>query len=330
MGRMTRMILLLIPALAAAEWNRDAAFAYLEARHKDWAGWKYSQRPGGACFSCHTGLPYLLALRARGRSESSFAEGTRVRLGAHPAGTEFPRHEGAESVLNLAVLALERRSPETPLTTSDRAALERLWKNQIPDGEAKGSWKWFVNGLDPLDTEVSHFYGAALAEFALTAYPDQPRTNVEALREFLRRDAPKQPLHNRLAWIAFSDHSPRETVLRELWALQEKDGGWTTMSLGPWAAHPDAPPDKGSNAYATAWSAFAAQLAGTACSDSRMKRALGWLERKQDRATGAWKSPSMNQVYEPGSTQEKFMTDAATGFAAAVLSKCGDEGLSRR
>lgn len=27
----------------------------------------------------------------------------------------------------------------------------------------------------------------------------------------------------------------------------------------------------------------------------------------------------MNQVYEAGATQENFMTDAATGFAAAVL-----------
>lgn len=326
MNLMTRIALLLIPALVAAEWNSGAGFGYLEARHLEWTGWKYSQRPGGACFSCHTGLPYLMALRAQGRSDSSFAEGIRVRLASHPAGSEFPRHEGAEAVLNMVVLSLLRPGREHPLTQTDRIALDRLWKSQIAEGDAKGAWKWFVNGLDPLDTEVSHYYGAALAELALASYPDQPRENVEALRAFLRRDAPKQPLHNRLAWIAFSPDAPRQAVLRELWAAQERDGGWTAKSLGPWAPHPDAPPDNGSNAYATAWSAFAAHRAGAGCSDTRLKKALHWLERKQDRVTGAWKSVSMNQVYEAGSTQEKFMTDAATGFAAAVLVECGRGG----
>ncbi|MCC6539247.1 MAG: squalene--hopene cyclase [Bryobacterales bacterium] len=53
-----------------------------------------------------------------------------------------------------------------------------------------------------------------------------------------------------------------------------------------------------------------------------MQKALRWLEAKQDRATGAWPAPSMNKVYEKDSIQAGFMTDMASGFAAAALASC--------
>ncbi len=53
---------------------------------------------------------------------------------------------------------------------------------------------------------------------------------------------------------------------------------------------------------------------------SSINRALDWLRVHQDPQTGAWPAVSMNKKYPAGSMQEKFLQDAATGFAAAALS----------
>ena len=111
-------------------------------------------------------------------------------------------------------------------------------------------------------------------------------------------------------------------MLRQLWAAQSPDGGWTTAALGPWSKHDDAPPDAGSNAYATAWAAFTARQSGVGCTDTGLQRAMDWLKRHQDPATGAWTAVSMNKVYPAGSMQSKFMTDAASGYATAALIGC--------
>jgi hypothetical protein len=140
------------------------------------------------------------------------------------------------------------------------------------------------------------------------------------MESYLKREFPQQPLHNKLAWIAFGGKSSKGEVLKQLWAVQAEDGGFTTASLGPWSARPDAPADRGSNAYATAWAAYAASQAG-ACGEPGLRKALDWLKRSQD-ATGAWNAPSMNKPYPAGSMQIRFMSDAATGYAAAALLAC--------
>jgi squalene-hopene/tetraprenyl-beta-curcumene cyclase len=318
-------VLLTGTVLLAADWDRERAFHYLDARQRQWAEWKPAQRVGGPCVSCHTGLPYLFARRAvasknRHELEDLLIGGATARITMTPPKSMFP-DPGPESILSLLTISLRRRAAAEPLDSSDRAALENLWRNQLPSG----AWTWFVNGLDPVDTEKSNFFGAALAELALSVYPNQEHAKRDALRQFIRRETPGQPLHNKLAWIAFDARREpriRKAVLGELWAAQSPDGGWTTPALGPWGPHPDAPSDKGSNAYATAWAAFTARQAGVACGDKRMQRALQWLRSHQDLATGAWNSVSMNQAYEPNSIQLGFMTDAATGFAVAALASC--------
>src|SRR5437879_4171013 len=47
-----------------ADWNSSAAAKYLDARQKAWSEWPTAKATGGACVSCHTGLPYLLSRRA--------------------------------------------------------------------------------------------------------------------------------------------------------------------------------------------------------------------------------------------------------------------------
>ena len=84
-------------------------------------------------------------------------------------------------------------------------------------------------------------------------------------------------------------------------------------------AHPDAPPTSGSDAYATAYTAFVLQRAGVAPSHPPLAKALGWLRTRQDPSTGAWPAVSMNKRYPDGSMPSLFMQDAATAFAAMAL-----------
>lgn len=319
-----------MPLLEAGEWNRDAAFRFLEARQQQWAGWKPAQKPGGPCISCHTGLPYLIARRALAApspsgSQQELIQATSKRVLADPPHS-MGFDDGAQAVLNLWTLSMARPKANTPLDRADRAAMEVLWKKQIREGAGKGSWTWVLAGLEPWDSESANFFGTALAARALQAYPESAASGMAEMRAFLAREAPRQPLHNRLAWIAFSPEAgkrSRDEVLADLWTAQAADGGWSTASLGPWMERPSAPADSGSNAYATAWAAYAAREAGVPCSHPRLQRSLEWLMRAQNPQTGEWHSVSMNKTYAADSVPALFMTDAATGFAAATLLSCG-------
>ncbi len=319
--------ILFTAAWTLAAWDRGKAFQYLETSQRKWADWKHAQRPGGPCISCHTGLSFSFARRAAGETqprplERAVIEGVRSRLLETPP-RQAMTDAGAEAILNLAMLAMERQDAAAAPGEAGTIALRRLWDLQIKEGKAAGSWSWFAFNLEPWDSATSNYFGAALAARALAAYPRQPEERVDALRQYLEREFAAQPLHNRLARIAFDPTASKADTWRQLWAAQSADGGWTTASLGPWPAQPDAPPNKGSNTYATAWAVFTARESGVACSESKLRKGLDWLARHQDSSTGAWHSVSMNQVYPEGSIQRRFMTDAATGYAAAALLACG-------
>ena len=76
-------------------------------------------------------------------------------------------------------------------------------------------------------------------------------------------------LHDRLAilWASSSlsgllSDDARRALIAETLAKQGADGGWSNEALGPWMAPPDAPASSGSNAYATAFTAFALHKGG--------------------------------------------------------------------
>jgi len=54
-------VLLFVTAAFAADWDRDAATRYLDARQQAWAEWPTAKAAGGSCMSCHTGMTFLLA-----------------------------------------------------------------------------------------------------------------------------------------------------------------------------------------------------------------------------------------------------------------------------
>jgi squalene-hopene/tetraprenyl-beta-curcumene cyclase len=262
----------------------------------------------------------------------------RRALGAsQPASYEERLLEGvqaqteAKTVLSALVFAL-RDVDNKALSPEAERAFDRLWSSQIRDGKNRGAWEWPDFQRDPWATADSPFYGTALAALAVGTAPleyqrrPQIGKQLNAMTEYLKREAPTQPLHNRLTLLWAASKLPsalppegRRPIMDEVLQKRQADGGWTMESLGPWKRRTEAPPSEGSNCYATAYVAFIMQQAGVGPSDRGLPRALEWLRAHQDRQFGFWAAVSMNKRYEPDSMQIRFMQDAATAYAVLAL-----------
>jgi len=350
---LTRVCLILLAAvpLVGSDWNPRLAAQYLDARQKLWVEWPRALESGVPCVSCHTNVAYLLArpaLRsALGESghtpyETALLDGIRARLDRNSGTALFPSAKGpladqifgANIVLAAVLLAMDDAQSGHGMTPATERALERMWANQVRTGPAAGAWQWTALDLDPWETADSAYWGAALAAVATGSapggYQSRPeiRDNVALLKSYLAGAQSSQPLHNRLALVWAAEKLPgvlaapaRAAILEEARGKQETDGGWSLETLGAFKPHAKAPPAQGSNAYATAWTAFVMERAGVKGTDRNLARALGWLKSHQDAESGYWDASSMNKRYEAGSMQIQFMRDAATGYAAAALAE---------
>jgi squalene-hopene/tetraprenyl-beta-curcumene cyclase len=335
--------------LFAADWNPKLAAKYLDERQRQWFEWPIAKAPGGPCVSCHTGLPYLLARpslrKALGETtktefERGLLEGLQTRLASGESmfksfKKEPLRSQGlcVEAMLSVIALGLNDDAPRETRKKVTKASWDRLWSLENPAGarREKELWPWFNLELHPYESEASAYYGATLVAIAagrdLTG-SDRRRASAQlrSLTDYMRQDFQNQPLHNRLMalWASTKlpgivDQSSRDNLVREVWQLQESDGGWPIAALGPWTDRPSKPESTGSNAYGTALVVFTLQQAGVACSDAKLERAKAWLRSHQNPQTGAWPSLSMNKQYRQDSLQIGFMDDAATSFAVLAL-----------
>jgi len=327
-----------------AEWNPALAARYLDARQQEWFAWKTAQSADGPCVSCHTGMTYLLARPVLRRAlhetaptafETGLLDRLRTKM-AKPA-------EGALGTVEavFAAMFLSGDDARIAMSSHGKQAFDRLWELQDTDGPGKGGWQWYEANLDPWENPESGYYGAALVALALGQSPEAYRqdpashSHPTSLMAFLVNPPAPPRLHDRLAalWASTAalpvlNAHARSAVVAEAFARQQADGGWTTESLGPWMAHPDAPPAAGSHAYATAYTTFVLRRAGVPASHPGLAKALDWLRAHQDPATGAWPAASMNKRYPDGSMPSRFMQDAATGFAVMALLD-GDPGPRR-
>jgi squalene-hopene/tetraprenyl-beta-curcumene cyclase len=324
-------------------WNPKLATNYLDDRQREWFAWPRAASPDGPCVSCHTGMPYLLArpkLRAllKETQPTMYESGLIARLQSHAGEKPNDYLQGVETIFAAMFVA-------DPV--AKRRTFEQLFTLQKRSGELQGGWQWFAADLDPWETPAQIRWGGALAALAIGSEPAaRDADRIGALAKYLQDDAQSRPLHVRLAMLWASTKLPqamtpaaRQATLDEIVRKQQADGGWTLESLGPWTEHPAAPPSPaagGSHSYATAFTAFVlkqelgardsalgARDSGLGARDSLRSsttRALDWLKAHQDPTTGAWPAVSMNKKYPPGSMEEKFLQDAATGFAAAALS----------
>jgi squalene-hopene/tetraprenyl-beta-curcumene cyclase len=359
----TRFCLLLTLAAVPVfcqNWNARLAEQYLDSRQKAWDAWPMALHSGVACVSCHTGLTYLIsrpALRqALGEKsgptlyESVLVDSMRatvIRTDAKDlfAGLKGPIVDqvyGAQVVMSALVLAIDD-APKAKLSPEGEAAFARMWSIQLKDGADKGGFQWSDFDLDPWETKDAASYGAALAALATgmapANYQARPaiKENVAALEAYLHEQMPSESLHNKmfLLWASSKLHgllseADRKAILDELWSKQEADGGFAVQSFGTWKKREAAVPAVGSNAYLTALAAYATEQAGVPATQPGLAKALGWLRTHQDSQSGSWAADSMNHKHSAyGPIPEKFMTDAATGYATAALLGAGDEGIQQ-
>ena len=341
------LVLVAVPAVCA-DWNAALTAQYMDSRQKEWLAWPQAMHSGVACVSCHTGLPYLVSrpkLRESLGEESGptlyerllvdSMRATVTRTDANDLfgglkGLILDQVYGAQVVLGALVIAMDD-GPRGKLSPEGERAFDRMWAIQLKTGADKGAWLWSDFDLDPWETKDSAFYGAALAALATGAapadYQSRPaiRENVASMIEYLRSGQKSQPLHNRLFLLWASSKlrdllpdSTKQEILSDLWRQQQADGGWTIQSFGPWKTREAAPVSNGSNAYATALAAFAVEQAGVRSPQPNLSRALTWLRTHQTEQ-GYWRADSMNHKHQAGTVPEKFMSDAATGYATAAL-----------
>jgi hypothetical protein len=346
--------------LFCQDWNARLAAQYMDSRQKEWVAWPMAMHSGVACVSCHTGLTYLVARPALRQAfgdksgptlyESVLVDSMRatvIRTDANDLfaglkGLIVDQVYGAQVVLSSLVLAMDD-APKGKLSPEGEKAFERMWSIQVKSGADKGAWLWSDFDLDPWETKDAAYYGAALAALATgmapADYQSRPeiRENLADLTAYLRAGAKTQSLHNQmfLLWASSKLHgllpdADKQAILADLWSKQQADGGWTTQSFGQWKKREAAAVQVGSNSYVTALAAFATEQAGVPTSQAGLSKALAWLRTHQDAQGGYWVADSMNHKHSSfGPMPEKFMTDAATGYATAALLAAGDFGIQR-
>jgi squalene-hopene/tetraprenyl-beta-curcumene cyclase len=330
------------PEATTATWNRDAAAAYLDRRAEWWMGWQGAARDRGTfCISCHTALPYALsraALRMRAGDASSDIERRlldnvvkRVRLWNEIAPYYHNRagdpskaveSRGTESILNALILA-DHDGRNGRLSAETRSALDNMWALQQTTGERAGAWPWLRFGLSPWEADGSEYYGAALAARAVGAAPEQYASspaiqeNLKRLRAYLSRECSTQPLSNRVVvlWASTKlagllDPERQASLVDEILAAQRADGGWALSS-------------RKSDAYATGLAVLALLELNTPRADGPARDGVSWLMRNQNSSGGFWPLDSPNMRRDPTSDVGRFMSDAATAYAALALATAG-------
>jgi squalene-hopene/tetraprenyl-beta-curcumene cyclase len=331
-------------------WNPAAAGRYLDERAKVWFA-------SAKCVSCHTGLPFALArpaLRQHVDSKTSSEPQARLlaqvrrrvanwdKLDTAAFGLYYDANDvlkkqswGTEAVFNAAILALDDRyQGRSSPSAATRRAFTHLWQTQVQTGPNKGSWAWLDFGEAPWGNAEARYFGAAMAAVAVGTAPGYYKHGADAasdagvnlLRGYLKHHFPKENLHNQVwgLWAAAKldgvlTKAERQRLIRRLLDGQRADGGWSLPSLGAWVRNDRTAQDTGSDGYATALVLHVLQTAGVPKDNVQIARGLTWLRRNQT-ATGAWRSVSLVKKRDPATHTGKFMSDAATAFAVLALS----------
>lgn len=335
-----------------AKWDKVAAAKYLDSREVWWQTWPPAQKDHETvCVSCHTNVPYALARPALreilGEQKPSQPEQVmldsiikRVSLGpqAEPFYNDAKHGPGktrearnTESVNNALILS-RYDLEQGHLQDVTRKAFSAMWALQEQTGPKAGAWLWQNFHFSPWEADESEYYGAAMAAVATGIAPDHYRDdpkiqpNLALLRGYLRREAPSQPLINRIVLLWASTRLPGlmtdaecAALKTEIYSKQQPDGGWSLTTLGTWKRHDTTPFDTRSDGVATGLTVLALEESGLGKNAPELKRGINWLLANQNKTDGMWPAYSLNLRRDPTSDIGKFMSDAATGFAVLAL-----------
>jgi squalene-hopene/tetraprenyl-beta-curcumene cyclase len=347
---------------ASPAWNARAAAAYLDDRQEWWQHWPNAARDHDTqCVSCHTALPYALARPAlrRALGERELAAPERLMIANvvkrvtlwkdvepfYPDQTRgLPKtseSRGTEAVLNAAVL-VARDAEAGALSAEARQAFANMWALQFKNGDLKGAWAWLNFHYEPWESNDSAYFGATIAALAIGSAPGGYASSADIqdqsklLREYVQKGAEKQTLFNRLMALWASAKlsgllttEQRQSIVDAANAAQQGDGGWTMATLGSWKRVDSTALDTASDGYATGLVTLALQQAGVTATDARVSRGLAWLAAHQNATSGMWWTASLNKQRDPASDAGKFMSDAATAYAALALTQVSGSSTDR-
>lgn len=336
----------------ATGWDPKAAATYLDGRATWWTTWPNAARDRGTyCMSCHTTLPYALARpelrgllneRAPSAAEEKIMGNLLTRAGNwHDVEPWYPdqtrgipkasESRAIESVMNALVLSRRDRVAGA-LSDDTKTAFGVMWALQMKIGPETGAWTWLNFGMDPWESPNSPYFGASMAALAIGSapggYAESPEIaeRLNALRAYFQRQHGKVSLINQLhgLWAAsrvsgLLTAEQQRATMDAAFALQQPDGGWSTVAFGGYKRIDDSASDTRTDGYATALATLALQAAGVPATDARVGKGLDWLRRNQDRASGRWTAVSPNKQRDPESDTGKFMSDAATAYAVLSL-----------
>jgi squalene-hopene/tetraprenyl-beta-curcumene cyclase len=342
----------------ANTWDPKTAARYLDSREVWWQKWPLAQMDHGTvCISCHTVVPYALvrpALRHE-LGENGMARAEQVMLSSvekrvtdwstvtpfYTDATDGPgkteQSHATEAVLNAVILSSYdvARGHLSPLT---RVAFGEAWMLQEKTGDDAGGWKWQDFHLAPWESPESGYQGAALMAVALGSMPDNyasesgVRENLERLKLYLRRRYDAQPLMSKLyvLWASaritgLLTEAERSELIGKVTNLQLNDGGWALSSLDEqsrkhalvdeWKRLSNTGEGDG---CATGLVVLAMESAGAKQREKALRRGVEWLEQHQAK-DGSWWAKSLNGQRDANSEIGRFMSDAATGYAALAL-----------
>ncbi|HVE42820.1 MAG TPA: prenyltransferase/squalene oxidase repeat-containing protein [Planctomycetota bacterium] len=311
----------------ARSFSPAKAAAWLDAVAVNWTRKR-------KCGTCHTNLPYLWA-RPSLKSFQSPAMGE-VRgfferladtweIDKPPRKYRLVTAWQSQIVTTAVTLAIHDSRTTNELHPLTRKAFDKMWVFQREDG----SWDWPKCDWPPMEhddyfgaTYVALGVGMAPGEYARS---DAAKPGLEKLRRYLKtHQAPD--LHHKmmLLWASgklegLMSTDERDAVVRELRALQKKDGGWCLPSFGGWKRHDDTPnaKDGPSDGYATGLAIVVLRDAGFAADDAQIKRGVEWLKSNQ-RESGRWFTQSLSI------DDQHFVTHVGTAYAVMALDACGE------
>jgi len=274
LGLTTLLLCPVVPTAHCEErltgWNHRATRQYLDSRAGWWLDWSYAARgKGTSCASCHTTVPYAIALPSRAtlpdrpevpdvarrllagvrkrveRWDELAAAGPKGKNALAPiaGGSKREASLDTESVLNALTLAANDSPGKGPLSDAAGRALDIMWSRQQGDG----AWRWLEFGLRPWEQDGDYF-GATLAAVAIGTAGQRyarhdsadTRRRTTALQGFLRaRLAEKPLLHNAALGLWAGSYLPdlftgseKKQLIADLCRVQGADGGWSMRDLG--------------------------------------------------------------------------------------------------
>jgi hypothetical protein len=231
------------------------------------------------------------------------------------------------------------------LSADTLTAFSNMWAQQERSGDQKGAWAWLQFNQEPWEANDSAYYGACLAAIAAGSAPGnyasnpQIQQNLQLLREYLTTKSSSQSTINRvfLLWAATKlpgllSKAQQESIIHELRARQQRDGGWRLASiawrwtgwsakslLNMWVREDGTPLGGKSDGVATGLITYVFEQAGVPSSDPSLERGLNWLKTHQNTVDGSWPARSVNKQRSMSSQTGRFMSDAATAFAVLAL-----------